>query len=86
MMANTYFDQLSQESPGVQVQHLVAGNWVSQAIGVAADLGIADLLADGPKSSDELAQETGSHPRALYRLTQVVPTRSRMHVIEGVPT
>jgi hypothetical protein len=37
---------------------------VSQAIHVAATLGIADLLADGPRTSDELAEATGSQPRA----------------------
>ena len=71
-MANTYFEQLSQESPGVQLQHLIAGGWVAQAIAVAADLGIADLLADGPKSSAELAEATDSHPRALYRLLRTL--------------
>jgi DNA-binding IclR family transcriptional regulator len=29
-------------------------------------LGIADLLVDGAKSSDQLAQATGSHARTLY--------------------
>jgi hypothetical protein len=32
---------------------------------VAAELGLADLIADGPKSSDELAAMTGAHPQAL---------------------
>ena len=71
-MANTYLEQLSQAPPGVQVQQLISGYLLSQAIGVAADLGIADLLADGPKSSGELAEATGSHPRALYRLLRAL--------------
>src|SRR3712207_6535226 len=71
-MANEYFEQLSQAPPGVQLQHLIAGGWVAQAIAVAADLGIADLLADGPKSSSEPAEATGSHPRALYRLLRAL--------------
>jgi hypothetical protein len=41
---------------------------VSQAIYVAATLGIADLLEDGPKSADELAKTTGTHAPTLYRL------------------
>jgi hypothetical protein len=40
---------------------------VSQAIHVAATLGIADLLEDGARSADELAEATGTHPPALYR-------------------
>ncbi len=38
---------------------------VSQAIHVAAALGIADLL-DRPKSADELAETTGTHAPSLY--------------------
>jgi hypothetical protein len=44
------------------------GYWVSQALYAAAKLGIADLLKDGAKHSDELAQATGTHARSLYRL------------------
>lgn len=38
---------------------------VSRAIYVAARLGVADLLADGPKSSEELARDTGAHSPSL---------------------
>jgi len=41
---------------------------VAQLVNVAAKLGLADLLKDGPKSSDDLAQLVGAHPRALYRV------------------
>lgn len=47
---------------------LVSRFRVSQAIYVAARLGIADLLAEGPRTSDDLARETGTHPTNLYRL------------------
>lgn len=40
---------------------------VTALIAVAARLGIADLLTDGPKSSGELAAQTGAHPQALLR-------------------
>ena len=33
---------------------------------VAAKLGIADVLKDGPKRCEELAQATGTHARSLY--------------------
>src|ERR687885_2897900 len=45
---------------------------VSQAIYVAATLGIADLLEDGPKSADELAETTGTHAPTLYRLLRAL--------------
>ena len=38
----------------------------------AAKLGIADLLAGGARTSDELARDVGVHPRALYRLLRAL--------------
>jgi hypothetical protein len=52
--------------PALAPRRLVNGYQVTQAIHVAAVLGIADLLADGPRTSDDLAA-TESHPGALYR-------------------
>jgi hypothetical protein len=45
---------------------------VSQAIHVAAILGIADLLEDGPRSADDLAEDTGTHAPTLYRLLRAL--------------
>ena len=44
----------------------------SQAIHVAATLGVADLLQDGPRSVDELAQATGTYAPTLYRLLRAL--------------
>jgi hypothetical protein len=41
---------------------------IAQAIYVATVLGVADSLADGPKSADELAQTTSTHAPSLARL------------------
>jgi hypothetical protein len=38
----------------------------------AAKLGLADQLADGPRTADELATATGTHPRSLYRLLRAL--------------
>ncbi len=46
--------------------------FVSNAIIAAARLGIADLLKDGPKSSEELAQAVGANPESLYRLLRAL--------------
>lgn len=48
------------------------GFQVSQAIHVVATLGIADLLKDGPRSADELAEATGTHASALYRILRAL--------------
>jgi SAM-dependent methyltransferase len=45
---------------------------VSQAVYVAAKLGIADLLADGRRPAAELADAAGAHPDALYRLLRLL--------------
>jgi len=51
---------------------MIAMRHVPQALHVVAVLGIADLLADAPKSSDELAQATGSHSRTVYRVLRTL--------------
>lgn len=64
-------DRDSQQS-SVALRRLVNGYQVTQAIHVATTLGIPDLLADGPRSSDHLAGKTGAHPGALYRLLRAL--------------
>lgn len=54
--------------PGVALMELLAGKWISQAISVTARLKIADALASGPKTCEELAQASGTNPAALGRL------------------
>ncbi len=51
---------------------MISGFRVSRAIYVAAELGIADLLKDGPKSSEELARLTSTHPPSLYRVIRAL--------------
>src|SRR6266487_1452528 len=46
--------------------------WLSQAIYVAAKLGIADLLRDGPQSCFALAASTGSDAPSLFRLMRAL--------------
>ena len=51
---------------------LATGYRLSQAIYVFTKLGIADLLASGPKTSDELAHHADAHAPSLYRLLRVL--------------
>ena len=46
--------------------------WLSQAIYVAAKLGIADLLKDGPQSCVALAASTGADAASLFRLMRAL--------------
>jgi C-methyltransferase len=43
-----------------------------QAVYVAANLGVADLMAGGPTSVDDLAKTTGAHRPSLYRLLRML--------------
>jgi hypothetical protein len=62
---------------------LVNGYYVSQAIHVAASLGIADLLAGGTRTSDELANEAGADPETLYRLLRALASVGVLHEGDG---
>lgn len=54
------------------LMELVRAASLSQAICVAAELGLADLLANGPKHARELAQVTGSNASSLQRLLRAL--------------
>ena len=55
------------------LQQMTNGYWATQIIYVAAKLGIADLLKDGPQGIQVLAQATQTHAPSLYRLMRVRP-------------
>jgi SAM-dependent methyltransferase len=57
-----------------ELARLINGYQVSQAIHVAATLGIPDLLAGGPRGSRALAGATKADPAALYRLLRALAT------------
>lgn len=47
---------------------MISGFWISRAIYIIAKLGIADHLAGGPKTAEEIAAATGTHSGAIYRI------------------
>jgi O-methyltransferase domain/Dimerisation domain len=51
---------------------MIWGIHISRCVYAAAELGIADLLADGPQSSAELAAKTSTHEPSLYRVLRVL--------------
>jgi len=51
---------------------LAIGGWFTQAIYVAAELGIADFLIDGPRTVEELAECTDTNGDALYRVLRAL--------------
>src|SRR5580704_4551797 len=57
-----------QTDPNWSLYGLITGHYLSRAIYVAAKLGIADLLKDGPRPLADLAEATHSHAPSLHRL------------------
>jgi hypothetical protein len=58
--------------PPAQLMRFIVGKWISKPIYVAAELGIADMLAEGSKSIEELAQASQSHAPFLYRMMRAL--------------
>ena len=63
---------ITQPSPQEAILNLALGYLASRGLHVATELGIADLLKDGPKSIAELARATGAHQHSLYRLLRML--------------
>lgn len=70
--------------PYLNILRITTSHRINQALFVAAQLGIADLLATGAKSVAVLARKTKTHAPSLYRLLRAlasvgifVETRSR---------
>jgi hypothetical protein len=58
--------------PEEMLMKMIAGSFVSQALYVAARLGVADLLAEEPRDPAELARATGAHAGSLYRMLRAL--------------
>lgn len=54
------------------MMEMVIATWTSQAVTAAAELGVADALADGPLTIDELAHRVDADPDALRRLLRAL--------------
>jgi hypothetical protein len=58
--------------PPATLLQMMTGYWVSQALYVAAKLGVADLLADGPRSVEALAAATQTDAPSLRRILRAL--------------
>jgi hypothetical protein len=68
------FHQRLAPAPAAMMEMILA-TWTSQAITVAAQLGVADALANGPLPIDVLAARVGADPDALRRLLRALVSR-----------
>ena len=60
--------------PQVKLIELLRTAWIPQAISVAAELKIADVLKEGAKCCKDIAEEIGAHEDSLYRLLRGLAT------------
>jgi O-methyltransferase domain/Dimerisation domain len=60
--------------PALQLSRMIVSFWVSQAVHVAADLGLADVLSERPLPSREVAARLDTHPDATDRLMHALVT------------
>ena len=75
--------KIGVSSPAVTLGQMLAGYQVTQLIFVAAKLGLADVLADGPRTSAELASLVGADSRILHRLLRALACIGLFEQIEG---
>ena len=51
---------------------LIGAFTISRLVHLAAELGLADILADEPKAAAAIAAKTGSHPQSLHRVMRAL--------------
>lgn len=60
------------DTPQDVMMRMLSGYWVAQSLHVAAQLGLADLVKNGPRAVADLATATGTHTRSLHRLLRTL--------------
>jgi hypothetical protein len=63
---------MSDVSPGERIWALIRGPMTARATALAAELGVADALADGPRPVAEVADELGADPDVLQRILRAL--------------
>ncbi len=63
---------MSELTPAAELMKLINGFWMTQAVYVAAKLGIAEQLAGGAKSAAELVEQISVSERPLHRLLRAL--------------
>lgn len=61
-----------ERAAAAAVLRMIWGLHISRAVYAIAELGIADLLADGPMTAVQLAAATDTHEQSLYRVLRLL--------------
>jgi DNA-binding Lrp family transcriptional regulator len=64
-------NEVSQH-PAQAVQQLATAYWASRCLHIAAELGVADVLGDEPRTAEAIAQSLGVQPAALHRILRAL--------------
>ena len=70
-MSNNEATEQSREAAKA-LTAMIHGRTLTQLVFVAAELGLADRLRDGPKSAEQLATEVEAHAPTLYRVLRAM--------------
>jgi hypothetical protein len=71
-MAETAHSKIEAQAPQAQLIQMVTGHWISSLVYFAAQMKLADQLAEGPKTADELALSIAADAPSLYRVMRTL--------------
>jgi hypothetical protein len=81
--SGNWFGIPGELEPNLELMQLIVGKWAHQAVYAAAELGIADQLAGGPRPSDEVASKCGANEDATYRLMRALSNLGVLEELDG---
>jgi hypothetical protein len=64
--------QNAKPAPQEQIFPIIIGFWQARALAVATELGLPELLSEGPLDVDQLASRTQTNASALFRLLRAL--------------
>ena len=65
-------DEQTTQTPADRMFQFIENFWAGRTVYIAAKIGLADHFAGGPKSAEQLAAATKTHPDSLYRLLRAL--------------
>jgi O-methyltransferase domain/Dimerisation domain len=90
-MAEAAAEKAPSMNPQEHISEIVRGFWESRALALAAELEIADRLAEGPLAIETLAERTHAHAPSLFRVMRALEsigvfTQTRPRVFTNTPS
>src|SRR5687768_15001571 len=65
---------MSEPRPESMLWNIMRGALATRALGLVADLRVADALASGPRHVEDVARDVGADPDTLHRLLRALAT------------